>query len=863
MKSDVKFILKQSEKFNKDGTASDAVKAIFEYYESHGFEQTSAKSTKYTKLHNLAHGKINKEDYIKESVPKELEFNYQDANLDDVGLNFYPIIPVFRNAILGEYDKKYIKYSSRAVNPENTNQVIERMDADLRDNLIRQAEKAFLAENPNPDEDQIEAFKNSEEIKRMYKLEYRTEIEKWAIHTMKKEDMKFDMKDIERGILDQCIITEDPVVHCNYHNGDYFPERWNEKDVFSLKSTDLDCYSESLMVGKFGALNIASILNKYADKLSEDQILHLETWLSKYYANGFTVNGMYDNLTGNRNQDKDSIQNWTTFKSLERGDRRYDDISQDLFRETTIYFLLPRKAGYLTYKSRGEEFKTIVDETFVPTFLPKYDGKKHLDTLIEGEHVEWFYYNELWRGIKLDIETSNENYSTSTPDGESIWIELQKHDIQYTDPKYRYGVLIPVYGGSISNRYNESQSLVSKCASWQIFYNWIWNRNAQLLATEVGRFFAFNQLAIPSESMGESWGKNNILKWALTGRDTSLAPLDLSMSNMGQNAMQMAGGIGQVVDLNRTADILEKSKLASIVKNECFQIIGMTPEYLFGDISPKQTATSVIQGMQRSSNQVQYLFTRLHQVLRRLRAGMLQTAQYIESQNPTSQVAYLTSDGTRHIFSTATEGFLLHQLDIFIESSLSDIDTLERIKQYTLQTNTLGADAYELSIIQTSTSTPELMGVLKKLHEEKKEELEKQQQLDMKKHEESLQAAREAQEKALQFEASENAKDRETELDKAGIVALGYANDEVDEIVAQIEKLRSQSEALKDKNREFEYKESLAKSKDAQTKAGIETSKERLLLDRQLKLKAAQQKDKELELREKEIIARNKRTKVL
>lgn len=861
--NNVKFILSHKEKFNKDGSATDAVKSIFEYYESHGFQQVYGKELKYRKLYNLAHGKINKEDYIKETVPDGLEFNYQEANLDDVGLNFYPIIPIFRNAILGEYDKKYIKYSARAVNPENTNQVIDKMDGDLRENLVTKLEEMFLADNPNPTEQEIELLKNSDEIKEIYQKTYRTSIEQWATHTMKKEDMKFNMKDIERRILDQQIITDDPVVHCNYMDENYYPESINENDAFHLKSTQADCYSEGLMFGWFDNINIGTILNTLADKLSEEQVLQIETWLSTYLANGFTVNGMYDNLTGNNSRDKDSIQNYTTFKSVERSGRRHEDYDQDLFRLTTIYFLLPRKVGYLTYKNKDTVYKNLVDETFEATYKPIYNGAKTEENLIEGEHVEWFFINELWRGKKLDMDNGSQNFSTSTSNGESIWIELKKHDIQYTDPNHRYGVLIPVFGGSTSNKYNESFGFTEKCASWQIFYNWIWNRNAQLLATEVGRFFAFNQMAIPSESMGESWGNNNVLKWALTGRDSSLAPLDLSMSNMGQSALQIAGGVGQLVDLNRTNDILEKAKLASIVKNECYQVIGLTPEYLYGDISPKQTATSVIQGMQRSSNQVQYLFTRLHQILKRLRASMLQTAQYIESNNPYSQVSYLTSDGVRHIFSTNTEGFILYQLDVFIDSSLSDIDTLERIKQYSLQTNTLGADSYELGVIQTSTSTPELMHQLKSIKAKKEEELTAQRKFEKEQNDAQIQATREAQELNLQHQLDHANKERQNKLDVASIKALGYANDTIDNISDEIKEMRHDAQKLEDKNRALELQNDLNNTKRQQVEANIASNKSRLDLDEKIKLKQLEQKDKELDLRGKEIIARNKRTKVL
>lgn len=862
--NNLKFVLSDKEKYNKDDTASDMVKMIFEYYESHGFQQVYGKDSKYRKLYNLAHGKINLEDYISEEIPDEIVFSMEDSALDNVGLNFYPIIPNIRNAILGEYDKKYIKYSARAVNPENTNEIIDSMDSSLREILVKRLESLFMSKNPNPNEEERQMFMESRAVQDAYKSSYRTSIEQWAHHTMKREDLKYDMKAVERALLDQLIVTDDPVVHVNLLEDTYYPEVLNEKNCFYLKSTESDCYSESLMFGWFDYLNLGSILNKYGDVMTAEQIEEIETWISSYYGKGFTINGMYDDFTGNRNQDRDSIQNYITFKELEVSGRRWDDYNQDLFRETTIYFLLPRKVGKLTYRNMDVEHLDLVDELFEVTYKPVYvSGKpKTADYLIEGEHVDWVYINELWVGKKLDINLSNQNYSTQTPNSSSIWVELRKHPIQYSDYRFRYGISIPVYGGSVSNRYNESFSLVEKCSSWQIFYNWIWNRNAQLLATEVGRFFAFNQSAIPHESMGDTWGKDNLFKWVTSARDLSLAPLDTSLSNLGQSALPIHGGIGQVVDLNKTADILEKAQLANIVKQECYSLVGLTPEFLYGDISPYQSASSVMQGMQRSSSQIQYLYTRLHTILRRLRSGMLETAQYIESEKPFSQISYLTEEGARVIFKTSTSGFLLHELDVYIDSSLSDLDTLEKIKMYAAQNNTLGLDSHEMGTIMTSTSTAELLDRLKDIKDEKVKEVEKQRAFEQQQQQQVLAAQKEEQERELAYRIEKDVMDRENKIEVATMRGLGYANSEVQEIAQQMKDMQSRHDREKD-SLERDLKERLHGLKTRQVEHIISKDKQRSELDERIRIKQIEQRDRELDLRQQDIEARNIRSEAI
>jgi len=144
---EVKFLLHKDDIYDKHGEVTDAVKDIFNYYQVYGLQQVYDKNDKYIKLENLANGVINKENYVKEKAAKYQEFNMEEVDLDDLGIQFFPVIPVIRQSILGDYDKKLISYSVRAVNPENTNQIIEETDAQLREQMVQAAQNLFLSEN--------------------------------------------------------------------------------------------------------------------------------------------------------------------------------------------------------------------------------------------------------------------------------------------------------------------------------------------------------------------------------------------------------------------------------------------------------------------------------------------------------------------------------------------------------------------------------------------------------------------------------------------------------------------------------------------------------------------------------------------
>lgn len=853
----LKLLLTEKQKYKNN---KELVKNLVRYYEAIGFQQVYSKKERYEKLYNLAEGVINPEDYIRiEQDDPDLFRAIDSQQLEEsANLKFFPIIPNIIRGILGDNDKKYTEYYASAINPEHTNNLIENLTADLRSSLISNATALFLAENPNPEEQQMQLFQESEKIRQYYTVDYRPEVELWANHTMNLEDERYKIKELERNLLKQILVTEDPVIHINYTGHGYFPEVLREQDCFHLKSPHLDDYSESMMFGWFEYENLGTVLNNHASDISNEDMDTLKHWVDNYYNPGFVINGLENFRTGNKVELHEAKQNWINFKTLEAGDnRRYGDIHDNLIRVTTIYFLLPRKVGQLTYRSNGVSYTDLVDENFIVTYKPVYDnsfGVKDSTTLMEGEHVDWFFINELWKAKKLDINLYSENYRDQTPDTKSIWLYLNRHEIQYPEHKLRYGIRIPVHGGPVSNRYNRTFSITESLQSWQEMYNWIWNRIQQLLATEVGKFFIFNQNMIPQESFDGSWGKHNLEKFYLVARDTSLAPADDSITNMGQPSVQAHGGYGQVVDLTKTEEILGKANLARLVKEEAFLEVGMTPEFVFGDYSPKQSSRTVAQGQQRSLTQIQHIFTRLGQIMQRARTTMLETALYVTIQNPTVQMSYTTRDQTRAIFASTTDMFLLSTLDVHVKSNVEELEVIETIKQLMLTNNTLATDPLELATMLTFKNIPELFNKLKELKEEKDFKERKMQEEEAR----QLQAQIEAQDRRvqaeLQFQSERDQLNREKDILVAKIRALGYGEGTPQEILDAAQRAQALKEAEFLHKRQYAETVENFKSKQLDAKASKEDK------DRDLKELIELRK---LELREQEIKARNKRTEAI
>lgn len=869
----LKFILTEKEKY-KDN--KKLVKRIFRHYESIGEFQTRSKAKEIRKLYNLAYGRINREDYVE--VDEDFSAATGIEKAEDFGLEFYPIIPTIHKGILGAKDKMYSEYTAQAVNAEATNDLLKQLDNALRDALISNLEEMFMAASQGMPVEEVEQRRKlllqTEEAKHYQRVTYRSTVEEWAQHRMNIEDQMFGMSDIEREVLEQLIVTEDPTIHIDFDGKKYRPEVLREKDTFCLRKTSSKDYSNSLMFGWFDYCTFADILNLYGSKLTTDEVERIGTWSQQWQGESFIVDGMLPRW-GKYQGIQENAHNLKVLESVLRrhypgsdGSMDNSHMAGDYVRVSTIYFYIPRKYGQLTVKNIGDPTITeLVDESFEITLPTVYEPgkKKSAETLISGEHVDWFYRPELWRGKKVSSWGFNPSGAATYKDSE-IWIELDRFEIQYEDPHEENGLYIPVHGGPITNQFNDSASLVKIAAPWQIQFNWIHNRNKQLAATEIGKYFAADARALTPDSLEGTFSEGGIATAAAVARDTHLMPMGATTSD----GRPIQTGSGQVVDLTNTKDILDKFTLANLIEAACYRSVGLTPEFLLGDMSPHQSAKSAALGQQRTVTQLQNLFTRVNQIMTKARTTMLHAAQYIAVRKPNVEMSYNTPQGARVLFRTSTEEFSLHRLGVFVKSNAADLAVIESIKQYVAQNNTMGANSYEMATLMAFKSLPELFRKLQEIQYRKDEEIQQQREHERLLQEQQIQAAQAQMQAEINAKSQENALDRDKDVMVAQIKALGYAQDDAAGIQEAILKLQDANQKQKQLYAQSEAALRAQAMKESQQQFDFAAKSKQLDIQERLALKnteqkdrALQQKDRELDIREKDIAARNSRTKAI
>jgi hypothetical protein len=217
-----------------------------------------------------------------------------------------------------------------------------------------------------------------------------------------------------------------------------------------------------------------------------------------------------------------------------------------------------------------------------------------------------------------------------------------------------------------------------------------------------------------------------------------------------------------------------------------------------------------------------YLMPRVHQMRTDL-------AQYYNSTKPSVRLQYITSLDERKNFEINGTDLLLRDLNIFCTTKANHRAMLEQLKQIAIQNNTMGASIYDLGNVIKSESIAEVTHILKDAEDKQKAMKDKEMQQAQAMQEQALQAKAEEAKLKMQFEADENAKDRESSILQAQIKAAGYgAMQDVNEnkqsdYIDYMDSLEKTSQYQETMN--FERQKEMTKQSEHRDKMSIEQQK--------------------------------------
>jgi len=787
-----------------------------DWLELQGIEFLRTNARRLLKNYKLAKGIIDKSDYIVEpdNDYKELIDVLTEENNSALELKFYPIIPNVVNVLTGEFAKRYSKVQFRAVDDTSYNEMLEEKRMQIEESLLADAERNLVMKmiemGLDPASEDAKQQLNPENLKTLPEIEdffsknYRSMVEEWASHQLAVDEERFHMQELEERAFRDMLISDREFWHFRMLEDDYDVELWNPVLTFYQKSPDQRYISDSNYVGKIDLMTVADVIDRYGYLMDEKQLKSLDKIYparsAQYQVNGYQNDGSYYDATRshqwNTNMpglpyrqytsnywDNPAVGGDIVTQILENSEDMKPLDEGNLMRVSTIYWKTQRKIGHLTkIEMDGTVIQEIIDETYSITEKAVYDTSifknKSKETLLQGEHIDWIWINEVWGGVKIGPNLPAMWRSTMADNINPIYIGINRTKpgripFQFKGNNTLYGCKLPVEGRVFSDRNTRSTSLVDLMKAYQVGYNMVNNQIADILIDELGTVIMFDQNALPRHSMGEDWGKNNYAKAFVAMKDFQMLPLDTSITNT-ENATNF--NHYQTLNMEQTNRLMSRINLANYFKQQCFEAIGVNPQRLGGPVS-QQTATGVVQAMQQSYAQTEMYFVQhSDQLMPRVHQMRTDLAQYYYSTNPSIRLSYISSEAEKVNFMINGTDLLLRDFNIFATTKTNHRAVLENLKQMALTNNTTGASIYELGNIVKADSIAEVTDILKdsqtRLEKERQQEMQQQQEMQKA----QIEARQQEEQMKLQVEMQENEKDRQNNILLAEIRAAGYGS---------------------------------------------------------------------------------------
>jgi hypothetical protein len=783
-----------------------------DWLEWQGIKQIGSKARRIMKNYKLAKGVIDKTDYlpdVENEMTEMLDVLTQGQN-EALELKFYPIIPNLVNTLVSEFAKRNTKVDYRAIDEYSYNEVMDKKTEAISKVLVEYAQQKLIAKmvemglDPNSEEAQQqlnpEALKKLPEIEDFYSKKYQTLAEKWAVKQHAIDVNRFKMDEMEETAFRDSLITDSEFWHFKMLEDDYNIELLNPALSFYHKSPNVHYISQGNWAGWIDMLTIADVVDKYGYLMTAEQLESLELLhparSARYMIDGIPNDGsLYNTDDSYESNRRSGVDMRRHLSFVENAHDPHDVVSYivgqsehagnlhtvELLRVSTSYWKTQRRVGQLTkIDEDGAVVTEIIDENYVVTTKPVYnktfEKKETGDNLIFGDHIDWFWINQVWGGVKIGNNRTIFNTETDT-DFDPIYLGIDREKpgplkFQFRGDKTMYGAKLPIEGRVFSDRNTKSTSFVDLLKPSQIGYNICNNQIADILVDELGSVIVLDQNAIPKHSMGEDWGKNNLAKAYVAMKDFSMLPLDPSIANT-ESATNFQHY--QVLNLEQSNRLMSRIQLANYFKSQAMEVVGLNPQRMGQQLGQINTATGIEQAMSGSYAQTEtYFIQHSDHLMPRVHAMRTDLAQFYHSTKPSVRLQGMISPDERTNFEINGTDLLLVDLNVFCLTNANNRNTLEQLKQVFMSNNTTGASVYDLGELMQSDSIGSLNVILKgietKSEERRKEEMQAQQQAQ----EAEIAAKKAEKQMEMDHVSREKEKDRRSRLLEAEIKAAGY-----------------------------------------------------------------------------------------
>ncbi len=805
------------------------IKNTMDYFANKAYVEYKKNRETFVKNYDLVKGILRHEDFWETpEVSSFTETLTRDLDLPSY-VKHYSILTTPINELVGEISKRPDGYKVKAFDDDSKAEELEFKTQILQQFIIAQAKQRIEAnlalQGEEVDEEELQQM-TLEDVKDELDS-YTSMAEKWGNHVLTCAKADFNVKELsEDAFRDMCISAREyyHIYEDNSKTG-FNIEVFNPKNVWYLTTPDRKYISDpsgrtrgAYAAGGVHVMEISEIIETFPD-ITKDEIDHLRSSLQDYGL----INVRESNLGANVTPGIDSIK-YDTFDQavlqermmIEGEMKENNDSLKDFLGLTSnvssfgykyvvvrAYWLSKRKIGKVIYEDElGNEQSILVDENYKKGTIPTETS------------LEWGWANQWYQGVKIGP------------------------DIYHIKP-YKLLDYCPIIGIIYEVKNTEAKSQVDMMKPFQVIYNVCMNQMFELLKKEIGNVASVNIRRVPRIKDGDA--QDDIDLWEQEARTRGIMFDDDSPENT--KAPVTNTSIAKNVDLTRTNEIQARYSLAVQMKNECWELIGMSKQRL-GTISASESATGTQAAITQSYSQTEPQFVAHEYVLGQLYQAIIDASLYVECQKPQSTLSYITSKGESAFVQVNGTDLKLRDLKVFPTNRPEDKEAFKEIRALAQPAMQNGATLYDIVELYSTDSIRQMKKTFKTL-KERQEELQnqqiqqKQQELEQQQgiSQAQIEQAREEHDKQVAHDDLQKQLDRESKERIAIIQATGFGKvesedlnqNDIPDVLEASRLVHDQENAVRDYN--LKLSDMASKNKQSSEKTALE--KEKIKVERE------------------------------
>ena len=752
-------------KTDKEKQDESWIKNTMDYFANKAYAEYIKNRDTFVKNYDLVKGILHMEDFYQEPEVKSFT-DMLTANLElPAYVKHYSILTTPLNELIGEISKRPDAFRIKAFDDDSKSEELEFKTGILQEFVMNQAkqkilEKAALQGQEIPEEElqQMTMESVKDELDN-----YTSVAEKWSNHMLTALKAEFNTKEKSEDAFRDLTISARQFYHIYEDNSKtgFNIEVANPKNTWFLTTPDRKYISDptgraqgAYAAGLVQVMELSEIIETFP-WLTKEEIDHLRSSLQDYGL----INVRESNL-GNPDATPgiDSVQYDTydpailqTRMIIESEMKENNDGLKDFLGLTSnvssfgykyvvvrSYWISKKKIGKLIYiDEMGNEQSMLVDENYKSGTIPTQQS------------LDWGWVNQWYQGIKIGP------------------------DIYHISP-YKLLNYCPIIGLVHEIKNTEAKSLVDMMKPFQVIYNVCMNQLYKLLEKEVGKVYLTSIRHVPVPKDGDA--QDALDMWEMEARNRGVVFIDDSPENLKSPS---SFNQHREIDLTRTQEIQARYNLAVQMKNECWELIGMSKQRL-GSISASETATGTNTAITQSYSQTEPLFVAHEYLLGQLYQSMIDAALYIESKKPESTLSYVNSEGESAFIQVNGADLKFRDLKVFLTNRPEDQRIFNEIRSLSQAVLQNGGSLHDIIELYTTNSVRQMKKVFKDL-KERQEQLQdqqaqqQQQQLDQQQQqaEATLAQAQQQHAETLTNENYQKELDRINKKEVALINALG------------------------------------------------------------------------------------------